>query len=309
MAKKSSFIMYLDQLAILDELSDAQAGRLFKVIKEYQTRLSCGDLKDVNLDGDQDADTGVDGLLNDSFLRIVFAPFKSHFDRDYEKYASVSRKRMEAGRKGGLRKQENRENVANAGNCKQKLANVANASFARFARNDPVKYPQNEACNTQENNDLVANVANASFASIYDNDINNKRERDYIPPIIPLEEIPEKLLGDTSWKEIICMQSGIGGAEFLKILPGQIELFIGMIKATGAEHTVLTLEDAKRRFFWWWKKSGIEDYRKNGYDERGKNAIDGAPGARSKGGGQKKAVREYDRNDNEESGKDYSERF
>ena len=135
------------------------------------------------------------------------------------------------------------------------------------------------------------------------------RERDYIPPIIPLEEIPEKLLGDTSWKEIICMQSGIGGAEFLKILPGQIELFIGMIKATGAEHTVLTLEDAKRRFFWWWKKSGIDDYRKNGYDERGKNAIDGAPGARSKGGGQKKAVREYDRNDNEESGKDYSERF
>ena len=222
MAKKSSFIMYLDQLAILDELSDAQAGRLFKVIKEYQTRLSCGDLKDVNLDGDQDADTGVDGLLNDSFLRIVFAPFKSHFDRDYEKYASVSRKRMEAGRKGGLRKQENRENVANAGNCKQKLANVANASFA----------------------------------SIYDNDINNKRERDYIPPIIPLEEIPEKLLGDTSWKEIICMQSGIGGAEFLKILPGQLKLFIGMIKATGAEHTVLTLEDAKRRFFWWWKRTG-----------------------------------------------------
>ncbi len=36
MNKRKSFIIHIDSLNILDELTDDQAGRLFKAIRSYQ---------------------------------------------------------------------------------------------------------------------------------------------------------------------------------------------------------------------------------------------------------------------------------
>lgn len=93
-------------------------------------------------------------------------------------------------------------------------------------------------------------------------------ERDYIninsfkTPSIPNQEsesIKDRLLADERWKKHTALQSGMGIA-FLQILPAQLESFFQYITATGEEHTVQTLSDAKRRFFWWWNKLGKKTY-------------------------------------------------
>jgi len=103
MQERKSFIIHKDSLSVLDELTDAQAGQLFKAIKSYQTN------EDFELD---------------SVLRIAFASFKNQFIRDAEKYSETVERRREAGSKGGHAKQQN---LANASNCKQTLANVADS--------------------------------------------------------------------------------------------------------------------------------------------------------------------------------------
>lgn len=105
---KKSFLLHIDSLDILDELTDEQAGKLFKAIKAYQKQEM------VELD---------------SFVRIAFSPFKNQFIRDNEKYDLTCKRRAEAGRKGGEAKSAKaskpKQELANASNCQQELANVA----------------------------------------------------------------------------------------------------------------------------------------------------------------------------------------
>lgn len=98
--KKKSFLLHIDSLDILDDLTNEQAGLLFKAIKSYQKE---------------------DPLKLDQIIKMVFLPFKNQFDRDNEKYLKTCEKRAAAGSKGGKQK------VANASKCKQKLANVADS--------------------------------------------------------------------------------------------------------------------------------------------------------------------------------------
>lgn len=77
MAKKS-FVLYNDQKEVIDELDDEQAGRLFKAIYEYNVN------KKVILKG---------------ALKVIFIPFKTSFDRDDEKWESITKARSEAGKR------------------------------------------------------------------------------------------------------------------------------------------------------------------------------------------------------------------
>lgn len=97
-SKKKSFLLHIDSLDILDDLTNGQAGVLFKAIKAYQHE------EDFPLD---------------SVVKIAFSPFKNQFFRDDEKYVKTCERRAIAGSKGGKQK------VANASNSKQELANVA----------------------------------------------------------------------------------------------------------------------------------------------------------------------------------------
>ncbi len=96
--KKKSFLLHIDSLDILDDLTNGQAGVLFKAIKAYQHE------EDFPLD---------------SVVKIAFSPFKNQFFRDDEKYVKTCERRAVAGSKGGKQK------VANASKCKQEVANVA----------------------------------------------------------------------------------------------------------------------------------------------------------------------------------------
>ena len=98
---KKSFLLHIDSLDILDDLTNGQAGVLFKAIKAYQHN---------------------DDFPLDSIVKIAFSPFKNQFLRDDDKYIKTCERRAIAGSKGGKQK------VANASKCKQEVANVADSN-------------------------------------------------------------------------------------------------------------------------------------------------------------------------------------
>lgn len=100
--KKDSFILYTEQKAIIDKLTDEQAGKLIKAIYEYVATDKMPQL--------------------DSILDLVITPFTTALDRNKEKYEETCKRRALAGAKGGKQKVAN---VANASKCKQNVANVA----------------------------------------------------------------------------------------------------------------------------------------------------------------------------------------
>ena len=86
MAKeRKSFILHKDSLTVLDELSDEEAGRLFKAIKAFQNS------EEVELDG---------------LTRIALHPFKAQFERDIESYSNVVNRNKVNGAKGGRPKKD-----------------------------------------------------------------------------------------------------------------------------------------------------------------------------------------------------------
>ena len=96
---RKSFIVHIDSLCILDDLTDEQAGKLFKAIRNYQN--------------------GVESDM-DSLTKIAFAPFKNQFARDEEKYINRSQINSLNGKKGG------RGNKANESKESELLLQKAN---------------------------------------------------------------------------------------------------------------------------------------------------------------------------------------
>lgn len=107
---QNSFILYTEQKAVIDKLTDEQAGKLIKALYEYST-------------------TGIMPQL-DSILDLVITPFVTALDRNKEKYEETCKKRALAGAKGGKQK------VANASKCKQNVTNVADSDSVSDSDND-----------------------------------------------------------------------------------------------------------------------------------------------------------------------------
>jgi hypothetical protein len=84
MAKKS-FLIHIDSLLVLNEMTDEQAGKLLKAIHAYHT-------------GSQ--------YETDLLTRVAFAPFKAQFDRDLESYEKTCERNKTNGAKGGRPKTE-----------------------------------------------------------------------------------------------------------------------------------------------------------------------------------------------------------
>ena len=123
---KKSFLLHIDSLDILDELTNEESGALFKAIKSYQKG------EDLELSG---------------LVRVAFSPFKNQFTRDNERYDLTCKRRAEAGSKGGKAK------VANASKCKQELAKDSNTKqdLANLADN---KNKNKNKTNNKSVNDL-----------------------------------------------------------------------------------------------------------------------------------------------------------
>jgi hypothetical protein len=98
---KKSFVLHVDSLDVLDELTNEQAGMLLKAMRDYHN----------------EHETPLDALT-----KIVFCPFKNQFNRDSLKYQTTCERRANAGSMGGKQKVAN---VAKASKPKQKAANIA----------------------------------------------------------------------------------------------------------------------------------------------------------------------------------------
>lgn len=107
--KRKSFLLHIDSLDVLDDLTDEQAGLLFKAMKAYHT-------------GEE--------MQLDPITKVAFSFFKNQFARDQEKYEKTCEARAAAGSKGGKQK------VANASKIKQKVANVADSDSKNKSDSD-----------------------------------------------------------------------------------------------------------------------------------------------------------------------------
>ena len=88
--ERKSFILYIDTLNVLDELTDEQAGILFKTIANTHRKKEIPDL--------------------DFGIKMAFLPFKNQFDRDNKKYVSICERNKKNGEKGGRPKKGNPNN-------------------------------------------------------------------------------------------------------------------------------------------------------------------------------------------------------
>jgi len=79
-SKRNSFLLYNDSLDVLDDLTDEQAGQLFKAIKDFQNN------DDVSLS---------------QLLKVAFIPFRNHMERDNKKYEKICERNKINGLKGG----------------------------------------------------------------------------------------------------------------------------------------------------------------------------------------------------------------
>lgn len=86
---KKSFILYVDHLEVLDDLTNEEAAQLFRAIRDYQLG------NEVKLTG---------------LMRAIFTPFKNQFERDEEKYQKIVNRNRENGSKGGRPNKPNKPN-------------------------------------------------------------------------------------------------------------------------------------------------------------------------------------------------------
>ena len=129
---KNSFILHNDSLDVLDELTDEQAGMLFKAMRAYH----CDEHIEL-----------------DSLTKIVFSPFKNQFNRDKIKYEKTCERRAVAGSKGGKQK------VANASKPKQKVANLA--------ENDNVSKSDNDNDNVSKSDSEIKDLPAIAEESVF----------------------------------------------------------------------------------------------------------------------------------------------
>lgn len=85
MKGKKSFLLYADIKETLDELSNEEAGELFKLISDY-----------VN-----DLDPEPEGKL----MRVTFKPIKAQLKRDLQKWSGIIAKRSRAGKISAIQKE------------------------------------------------------------------------------------------------------------------------------------------------------------------------------------------------------------
>lgn len=122
---KDSFLLFSDNLTVVNKLSDVEAGKLLKAIVNYTSNKS------------------VDKL--DKITEIVFEPIKNSIDRNNNKYSNEVEKRRQAGKLGGLASaNKSKQVLASASDAERKLANQADSVP------EPEPEPEPEHDKTQE---------------------------------------------------------------------------------------------------------------------------------------------------------------
>jgi len=85
---KNSFLVYYDQKNLVDELSDTEAGELFKLILSY-AQNGTAPTKEIT------------AKISNPGIRMAFVAIKTSMDRDSEKYDAKCKANSEYGKLGG----------------------------------------------------------------------------------------------------------------------------------------------------------------------------------------------------------------
>ena len=83
--ERKSFVIHIDSLDVLDDLTNDQKAQLLDAIRAYHLG------HEIELTG---------------LMRAIFKPFENQFKRDNEKYLSIVQRNKENGSKGGRPKEE-----------------------------------------------------------------------------------------------------------------------------------------------------------------------------------------------------------
>ena len=161
---KNSFILYTEQKAVIDKLTDEQAGKLIKAIYAHET-------------GEE--------MELDSILDLVITPFLTSLERNTEKY----QKRVEANKKN-IAKRWNEEDTKNT-NGKNGMQNYTNDTNGNDSDNDS----DNDNDSGSDLKELEAPTA-AGWVGCYENNIG------LIAPMV-FEEINSYELPDEVVEEAI----------------------------------------------------------------------------------------------------------
>ncbi len=124
-----SFIIHKDSLSILDQLTDEQAGKLFKAINQYQKTGEIGDV--------------------DQLIKIAINPFINQFSRDEIKYKTIIERNKINGLKGGRPK--NPENPVGYLETQKKQTKPKKAYSKSDSDSDSKSDNKNEIINNFDN--------------------------------------------------------------------------------------------------------------------------------------------------------------
>lgn len=180
MAKdKKSFLLYTDLISVVDELSDEEAGLLFKHTLMY--------VNDMNPEPPN------------RLIKLLFEPIKLQLKRDLNEWNNIRKKRAESGKLGGLQSgisrittKQNEANEAIASNSKQNEANEA----------VNVTVTVNDNVINEENNTSVLSKKEKLTAAIA---ATQKRKDEFYNSLIPFtQKYPKDMVRDffNWWSEL-----------------------------------------------------------------------------------------------------------
>lgn len=121
MKKRGSFILLLEHVHTMDELTDEEFGRVVRAYASY-------------------IETGVEPNFDDRSMRLMWKTVKAFDDLNCEKYESTSAARREAGKRGAMKRwaQEGKGIASDNKNSKCHFANSKNALSESDSESDSV---------------------------------------------------------------------------------------------------------------------------------------------------------------------------
>lgn len=127
---KDSFVLYVDQAGIIEDLDDAEAGEVLRGILTYAN--------------------GEEPEFKSRAARIAFKAFKATLDRDSRKYDEISQKRSEAGKRGLQSRWHKNEPLEEDSNEDFATEEIANDSKNNFAKNEIARIADSDSDSDSE---------------------------------------------------------------------------------------------------------------------------------------------------------------
>ena len=187
---KKSFLLYIDSLDVVDEMSVEQKAELFQAIIDYNK--------------------GKEPILT-GLMKAIFVQFKNQFERDAIKYEIVKGKRSLAGKQGGRPKKEEESSEEE----KAKKANAFSEKQTKAKKAVNVNDNVTDTVNVNDNVTVINNSHDQFLEKLLMNEFLGEKEAIEISCRILIDR---KLLENFNANLKICNKNHIHWSEYLKHL-------------------------------------------------------------------------------------------